>query len=79
MTTHGNARQRTVSADATTIDGLGAGFCGPTAFRVPHPISVMTRELVIPMVSVKRDQLEEKHMRSTEQHIGAIAAHGGPI
>ena len=73
-----DTRQRAASADVTTIDGFGAGSRGPTAFPVPHPNSVMTRELVIPMVSVKRDQLEEKYMRGTEQHIGEIAAHGGP-
>jgi hypothetical protein len=57
--------------------------------RAPHPMSVMTGGLAIPIVSVNRDQLEEKRMggsssRRTARGVGAgnrrvidIAAHGG--
>jgi hypothetical protein len=58
------------------IDDHRAGFRGLTAIRALHPISVMTRALVIPMVSVKRDQLEEKHMGGTEHHIGDVVQGG---
>ena len=36
----------------------------------------MTRALVIPMVSVKRDQLEVEHMRGTELHISEVMQAG---
>jgi len=48
--------------------------------RAPHPMSVMTEALVIPIVSVNRDQLEETRMRAVHRagrrggRVRAIAA-----
>lgn len=57
--------------------------------RAPHPISVMTGALAIPIVSVNRDQLEEKRMLGSScagrrggsgagnRSVIDIVAHGG--